>query len=839
MKISKVLLSLWAVMVSVYMQAQDPCFVQQYDSLSERYGLWNTCTASWEVFPNYSSITVYSDALYRVERDGRRYYINKNNEAVVDYPFLDSKAPHPDCIIAKTAKGWGMLNNNGDTLMPFTYEDLGFSAPTNFDFTLGLIPFQQDGKLGLYRFAKKGKVVAVPSYDAIYPFKDNKAVVKRKGRFGIINTKGKEILPLAFDSLAILDYNYYLIAGSAHYATSPWQKNIYQKAVGLLDKKGEWLASPVYKALQPINEEVAIAQMESGKTFLMNIEGGTSISQLYDGIELFNDTLVMVEQAGVYALMNYQGKRLTAFQYHSFTMDSTGVILHSFPSMYLWQDEYLAPRLVCADSVVRLWEGLDAVQRNGKWGWCSWDSSLIVQPQLDKVEALHDSLLIVNYKGRYGLFRPTEQALLYCQYDSLWAYQEGYLMAQKNGLLSLYAIETKQWVLENKQAIQRSSKGLAYQEDNRWALIEEQGYSFPPISEHPLVVNDHILWLVVEGEHLLFNLQDSCLFNYSTKAPINQRVLSDNKGKALRRSVLIESVGPMRFRVMTECGWKLADHHGYFLTDTSYDSILPYGEHLYKVKRGELYGFLNQYGAEVWPLFFEEIPAQLSENVLLWHDCDDWRLYQTETMEEMLSKLLRAQEVGRFTNGVARVKQFDKYGFLEEHGKVIVSTQYEKLKEPWGHYAAAYMNRHWGVINLYDGLVLQPVHDAITEGRNGYFVCKGRNKKESGFYLMDSTNQRLSSTFNDSLYFISDSLLMIVEGGKYGLMNLEGREIVFSSYSSIQEVHRDVFIGTYLGKTGLGDFNNTQIISFDYDGAYFTNGLIVLYLSPPKQQYLN
>ncbi len=103
---------------------------------------------------------------------------------------------------------------------------------------------------------------------------DNKFIVKSKGKYGIIDITGKEIIPNEFDEIS----NWVEYGPEAHFVT----KN---KKMGMYSRDGKQLIPPIYEKLQYITNNLIIVS-QNKKFGIVNISNKIVIPLEYEKVLL-------------------------------------------------------------------------------------------------------------------------------------------------------------------------------------------------------------------------------------------------------------------------------------------------------------------------------------------------------------------------------------------------------------------------------------------------------------------------------------------------------------------------------------------------------------------------
>lgn len=188
-------------------------------------GLWGYADAMGEiVIPcqfNYCSI--FSDGLAYVETDGRSYFINKDNETVIE----------------------GLEEYRG--CEPFREGYSRFYA--------------KDGKIGF--IDKDGNISIEPIYDSASDFRDGLASVCIGENWGVIDKSGKIVIPFEYKRRIIISEGF-VIAGKA------------DKSM-VLNQLGEAVFETPYEAVTGFSEGLACVRNSEGKIGYIDTAGSIVI----------------------------------------------------------------------------------------------------------------------------------------------------------------------------------------------------------------------------------------------------------------------------------------------------------------------------------------------------------------------------------------------------------------------------------------------------------------------------------------------------------------------------------------------------------------------------------
>lgn len=162
-------------------------------------------------------------------RSGKRIMIDTSGRVIADLSRFDmiEWPGSPTAIIARKDGKCGVIDHDGDVIVPLQYEDIrldldGMRAklngkwgvtdacyrpvtPFEYDeigeFRCGFADYERDGGVGM--MASDGHELTPPVYDEVdYRYNSNEyAIVRKGGRFGMMNARGELVLPVEYDEI--------------------------------------------------------------------------------------------------------------------------------------------------------------------------------------------------------------------------------------------------------------------------------------------------------------------------------------------------------------------------------------------------------------------------------------------------------------------------------------------------------------------------------------------------------------------------------------------------------------------------------------------------------------
>lgn len=264
------------------------------------YGFYDT-SGNIAIQPQYRTVSGFSNGLATVivDFDSNTFgygFIDRNNNIVIEPKFQYAYAFSEGTAIVKNYDRLGMIDTNGNEVLPIKYIDITPMRNGRF-FAVDalsekaalfdnrfrqLTPFVYDKILSFNEdfyvverdsmktyLDTKGKE-RFGFYDIAAPFTDGYAMVSRNGKYGIINNRGKIILPIQYDNSGFRSMLY-----------------IFSENIAMVEK--------------------------DGKYGFVNKSGQVVIPIVYESAQHCTEGVIPVQQYGMWAFIDKNGKQLTDF----------------------------------------------------------------------------------------------------------------------------------------------------------------------------------------------------------------------------------------------------------------------------------------------------------------------------------------------------------------------------------------------------------------------------------------------------------------------------------------------------------------------------------------------
>jgi hypothetical protein len=309
-------------------------------------------------------------------------------QPIYDQIYMDQYMNHPYAITLRVYRnkpewrvfefGLGTMIYQGhfSEISPFVATDVEFS------FKAAKVMLQKEGVWGLYKVERSGpdeikkhpitlKELATPQFDSIQ-FYGNQNIVWKAGLAGIVDDKGKELVPVKYKDVGTV------------IGKQKWTWAVAQDGdCGLINTKGEVLL-PFEHASMHVDEYGVSARREGEEKYFVLLADGIRSDAVYDDVTFTKDGYVF-EQGGLYGFANKRGETVLEPEFESIQIVVHDPELVDFSPL---NNEYVGPKMFF-------------VKKEGLWGVKHWtDGSYILEPLIldrNKLYTYLNSLKTTDY----------------------------------------------------------------------------------------------------------------------------------------------------------------------------------------------------------------------------------------------------------------------------------------------------------------------------------------------------------------------------------------------------------------------------------------------------------
>lgn len=308
--------------------------------------------------------------------------------------------------------------------------------------------------------------------------------------------------------------------------------------------------------------------------------------------------------------------------------------------------------------------------KKSKWGYVNEAGKAVIKHKYDNARAFSDGLAAVNKGGYWGLINEAGKEVLKCKYNEV------------------------RYFSEEGVAIVRSrinvSNGVYA---NKFGVVDKTGSFIVPL-EYDTIRDFSNGLAVVKGE-----IADD-RSGYSHKKYIRWGII--DKAGALVLSLRYTEISELSddlLKAKKDNYWIIINKTGKLIA--RYSIIGEFSEGLARVKSGNKWGCIDKTGKEIIPVEYKEI-SEFSDALLKAEEDNRYSYSRYHIIDKAGKIIAKYSWVGELSEGLARVKSGDKWGYIDKTGKIVIPVEYDRagdFSEGFARVAKDNTGYSWGIID--------------------------------------------------------------------------------------------------------------------------------------------
>ncbi|MCF8304643.1 MAG: WG repeat-containing protein [Bacteroidales bacterium] len=380
------------------------------------------------------------DDVFLVEKRRRQGCYDLSGRRLIPAEY-DSIFPYDNGYARIMRNGYmGMADRQGHIVVKPQYDDV-FKGEDHF------FPVKKDGRYG---FVKNGELFISLDYDDFNGMEEGLAAMSYKGKWGFVNTKGRESIPFRYDKLRALSgglaaakkggqWGFIDKNGNTHIefsfdsALDFLNGHAFGKQNGtwfILNKNGSRQSTP-YSEVIPFDEHGYIVA-QNGKYGFINKQYNEVLPCRYKGIYHYTDGMLKITKGGGSGLYNYESNKIIEPKYHTifpvrdglikvktaastgyFDRQGNGLILMPYDDINRQDVKEMFTRRSGLKGIIR-------VTKNGRMGCINQNGTLIIPVEYHDIQLTgFKNMIIVKKKGLYGMFDSQGNEVLPVVFDNI------------------------------------------------------------------------------------------------------------------------------------------------------------------------------------------------------------------------------------------------------------------------------------------------------------------------------------------------------------------------------------------------------------------------------------
>jgi len=429
----------------------------------KQFGLMNM--AGKELLPNqFEEISEFSDGFFRVKQKGKYGYANRIGKVYIKPQYEQADLFFNGQAIVKKDGKYGVINAKNQFVFPAKYSYITrnpeykffvvnekdnsgndrsfFYGPTGkklsneaFDSvtvtdSAAFMRVRKDGKVRFYN-TKINSYSFEGSFDKAEPFENEYAFVQNGGKWGMIDHKGKLLVPFNYDKIEFERFNQKLVV-----------KTLLNGKVGIMDVSGGKVTTVLTNDYdQVIPAPPIFLKVKKHDKYAIYKNSGEAITDfVYDFISNEQETpgipewpAIMVKK-GKYGLVNNKGEEI--FDANAQKIEFVGEMFYAVKEKKDWLVINSKGAQIGSgkfDEVREYNEGLAAVRKGNKWGYIDRNGTEKVKPRFDDAGMFINYLAPVQVDGLWGVIDVNGKELVKPEYEKYITLPDGTRTFYKGG----------------------------------------------------------------------------------------------------------------------------------------------------------------------------------------------------------------------------------------------------------------------------------------------------------------------------------------------------------------------------------------------------------------------
>jgi len=669
---------------------------------------------------------------------------------------------------------------------------------------------------------------SLASADSYQTFSDN-------GKMGIKNEQGQVVVPPSFEALGWSDGSFSVIGNVTGYRiNNQW---------GLLTLKNEFITRADFESLVYAGADNIVARKRINpahtKTGCINLQGEIKIPFQYEGITIYglravvfnlergnyvyglidleNHTLIPVRYKNIYplgtlryavedetgkiALHGEDGKPITDFQIDSISQfrDSKAIVYENLNQGLIDRDGLIKLKPIYR-SVQIIGDNTIKVQPHHEWLFITDKNEIVNRLSADELIPVDEKLFIIKTSGKYGLIDNNLNLVCPVRYDVLIPIGDDSYLTRKSGKMGIIKSDNSTIVPFIYDSLYTHKNALrAYRKIEGWSIIDrnnktltKRNYDWIGAQNKNLypVTNNHYWGLLsANGDEIVHCVFDSLV-----------EVLNDLVVVKFKNQYGI---------INTREDWLVAPQT---------QPIHLINDQMYSQKQSPNI-FLKNFAGEI--VYFTDNRLEFKEDSFYEYLTDGTEKtidYQGRIVNRISPPALDSVEhIFQPSEGLRGIKRDDKFGFIDERGRLRIANRYDDIGEFHEGLAPFKLIGKWGFINPSDQVVINPNYEKVNYFKDGLCVVS-RNGKSG---VINKTGNPILTFQYDSIHILLNKKFILFVGGLRGLADEKGVVQIDPRFDYLSELENGLILVGIAGKFGVLTSTGLDVIPLFYETLTF------------------
>ena len=176
-----------------------------------------------------------------------------------------------------------------------------------------------------------------------------------------------------------------------------------------------------------------------------------------------------------------------------------------------------------------------------------------------------------------------------------------------------------------------------------------------------------------------------------------------------------------------------------------------------------------------------------------------------------------------FSEGLAAVKQGDRWGFIDKSGNIVINPQFDKVGNFKDKKAPFRLGKQWGFIDKKGGYVINPQFEYADVFSEGLAVIRSG----SGFgYITENGKMEINPQFLAAESF-QNGMALVNQGLRFGYINKKGKIEINPQFDRASSFFGDIAFVWNGDKWGIIDKKGKYVVNPQFDRMHDEMGTVV------------
>lgn len=514
-------------------------------------------------------------------------------------------------------------------------------------------------------------------------------------------------------------------------------------------------------------QDLTIKKNKKGKIGLVDPNGKYVVSPKYDEIGNFEGDLAKVRIKDKYGFINTRGNVVLKVQYSVIEDFADGVAKICVGAKYNKKTDELEKGKwgYVKDNgeilIKPVYDDIDyfnkfniAKTKKGKvYGWVSRYGKELIKPQYTEIGELIDGMARVCKggkpgkdgkiaKGKWGFVDDGGRIVIKVKYQSAGEFHEGVAWVGKGPGKYSYINKQGMVISEGSSTNYDARNGIIIQQkylSKKESKTGKKGVFYGILDLRGMVLEDFVYSFIQMNLHNWASATDMTtntpyfIHNENgTISKLKSGMLNINFDNEIEKYTFNEKSGYVR-------------QDGKIMIEPQYTFLGEYTDFTIASENGTDYGYLSKEGKTIIPFEYSKVSI-FNEGYATVCKQNKWYVIDPKNNIALATDM---DYLGVYSDGLIPAKKNNKAGFLSLNGKVVIPMKYDMVSAMHRGKFAYKENEKWGIRDQKEKILLHPMYDTISDL---YDVCGNK---------------------------------IITNNGKFGLLNLEEKEILPPSLDGI------------------------------------------------------